>query len=83
MESAWFRTFRDAFGSFSIQHFEITDITIGEINASVSFNIDFTGIIEGSMLKQNFVGHGSIEFFYQYDYWYIQMINFPAANNSF
>ncbi len=82
VESAWFRTFRDAFGSFSIQHFEITDITTGDINALVSFNIDFTGIIEGSTLKQNYAGTGSIEFLYQYGYWYIEMINFPAASDS-
>ena len=83
VESIWFRTFRDAFGSFSIQHFEITDITIREIDASISFNIDFTGIIEGSSQKQNYAGSGSLEFLYQYGYWYIQMINFPEANDSF
>ena len=83
VESTWYRTFRDAFGSFSIQHFEITDITIGEMNASICFNIDFTGIIEGSTQKQNYTGPGSIEFLYQYGYWYIQMINFPAATDSF
>jgi hypothetical protein len=83
VESPWFRTFRDAFTSFSIQHFEITDIAIREINASISFNIDFTGIIEGSAQKQNYSGPGSLEFLYQYGYWYIQMINFPAATDSF
>lgn len=70
--------FRDAYDSFSLHHFEIADIEIRGINASAKFNIDFTATIEGSAEKQKFVGAGSVELLYQYEYWYIQMIHFPA-----
>ncbi|MDO9253952.1 MAG: hypothetical protein Q7U54_00465 [Bacteroidales bacterium] len=81
-ESNWFRNFRGAFSSFTINHFEITDILITGINASATFTIDFTGIIEGSKQHQNFAGSGSAEFLFQYDYWYIQMLNLPGASPS-
>jgi hypothetical protein len=81
-ESKWFRNFRGAFSSFTIKHFEIKDILITGINASANFTIDFTGIIEGSNQNQNFDGTGSAEFLFQYDYWYIQMLNLPPASSS-
>ncbi len=74
-------SFRDAFGSFSLRRFKITDLSIRGINASVDFNIDFSGTIVGSKEKQHFAGHGSVELLYQYDYWYIQMVYFPAISN--
>jgi len=82
IKAPWFTNFRDAFFSFSIRHFDITDLTINEFTASVAFTIDFAGTIEGSKQKQNFKGAGTIEFIYQYDYWYIQKINFPGAAKS-
>lgn len=81
-EAQWFTNFRDAFVSFSIRHFDITGLTINELTATVTFTIDFAGTIEGSNQKQNFKGTGTIEFIYQYDYWYIQKINFPVASVS-
>ena len=80
-ESSWFKGFRNAFESFSLKHFEITQLNFDEQKAKVTFVIDFTGFIEGSHEKHRFSGEGTLEFIYQYDYWYIQMINFPAAEN--
>lgn len=74
--------FRDAYKSFTIKHFEITHLNFDKEKSFVSFNIDFTGKIEGSAEKQRFVGKGSIELLYQYDYWCIQKINFPVASVS-
>ena len=74
--------FRDAYKSFTIKHFEITHLNFDKEKSFVSFNIDFTGKIEGSTEKQRFTGEGSIELLYQYDYWCIQKINFPVASAS-
>jgi hypothetical protein len=79
-EDVQLKNFRNAFKSFSLKHFEITNLTVDEENAFVNFNIDFTGKIEGSSEKQHFAGAGSIELLYQYDYWCIQTINFPLAS---
>ena len=76
--SAWYIDFRDAFGSFSLRHFEITRLSYDEQNASVSFNIDFTGNIEGSDVQQFFTGEGTLELISQYGFWSIQKINFPV-----
>lgn len=77
LEEPWFKNYRDAFGSFVIKFFEIISHDINGINASVKFTIDYTGIIEGSSDTQHCAGEGSVEFLYQYGYWYIQMINLP------
>jgi hypothetical protein len=82
MEDTRLKHFRDAFKSFSLKHFEITNLTFDEEKAFVSFNIDFTGKIEGSSEKQHFAGEGSIELIYLYDYLCIQKINFPEAASS-
>lgn len=71
--------FRDAYKSFSLKHFKITHLTFDEEKAFVRFDIDFTGKIEGGTEKQHFTGQGSVELIYRWDYWCIQMINFPSA----
>lgn len=80
-EDVKLKHFRDAYKSFMLKHFEITHLTFDEEKSFVSFNIDFTGKIEGSTEKQRFAGEGSIELIYQYDYWCIQKINFPLASS--
>lgn len=71
--------FRNAFKSFSLKHFEITQLSFDDKTASVSFNIDFTGKIENSIEKQRFSGDGSMELVYQYEYWVIDKLNLPVA----
>lgn len=79
-ESAWYNDFRDAFESFSLHHFQITNLNMNGITASVTFNIAFSGIMEGSSEKQHFKGEGSVELLSHYDYWSIQIINFPTPS---
>jgi hypothetical protein len=71
--------FRNAFRSFSLKHFEITHLEFDKEKAFVRFDVDFTGRIEGSKEKQHFTGEGSMELLYRWDYWCIEMINFPEA----
>ncbi len=77
----WLKHFRDAFTSFSIEQFGITDLSFDEENAMVSFTIDFTASIEGSSEKQHYQGNGTIELVYWYDFWCIEKIHFPEAVN--
>ncbi|MFH0867353.1 MAG: hypothetical protein V1904_14260 [Bacteroidota bacterium] len=72
------KNFRDAFSSFSLNHFEIKTIHFDEENANVGFEINFSGTIEGSTETQNFSGEGKIELIYMYDYWCIHTVNFPS-----
>lgn len=81
-EDTRLKFFRDAFKSFSIKHLEISHLKFDEERASVSFNIDFTGKIEGSTDKQRFSGEGSMELVCHYDYWVIDKINFPVNAQS-
>jgi hypothetical protein len=78
-ESQWYNNFRDAFESFTLHSFEITDVYINNINASVSFKIDFTGTIEGSAVQQRFVGPGSAQMLLEHDFWVIMMMELPSV----
>ncbi len=78
----WLINFRDSFKSFSIRHFEITNLEFDEENATVGFNINFTATIEGSTEKQRYTGKGLVELIYRYDFWCIQKITFPEPGKS-
>jgi hypothetical protein len=71
------KNFRDAFRSFSLDHFEIKSISFDEENANVNFEINFIGKIEGSNEKKKFSGEGKFELLYKYDFWCIQSVKFP------
>lgn len=81
-EDAQLKHFRDAFKSFSLKRLQINTLTFDKEKASVSFDIDFTGIVENSVEKQHFSGEGSLELINEYDYWVIEKINFPSASIS-
>lgn len=72
--------FREAFSSFQLQHFRITTLKIAEDNADVSFDIDYTGIIEGENENINFKGSGGFMLKYEHDYWCINKINIPGIH---
>ena len=55
----------------------ITDIKFNERDATVQFEIDFFGVIEGSKEKHYYSGVGCLRFLYQWDYWYIQELILP------
>jgi hypothetical protein len=79
-ENQWYRNFREAFEFFVLKHFEIIDLQFEDENASVRFEIDFTGTTEGNGAKQRYKGEGTIELIYQYDYWCVQDIVFPTPD---
>ncbi len=72
-------TFRDAFDSFNLQAFEITLLKITKDTADVSFDINYTGIIEGCNEKKEFTGTGTFKLKCEYDYWCISEINVPGV----
>ena len=76
------KNFRDAFTSFSLEHFEITSICFDEEKSNVNFNINFSGTIEGSAKTQKFSGEGKLELLYMYDFWCIQSVEFPTISKK-
>jgi len=79
-EKAVFKNFRDAFSSFSLEHFETNSISFDEERSNVDFNISFSGTIEGSNKIQKFSGEGKIELVYLYDYWCIESVELPSIS---
>ena len=67
--------FRAAFNSFKLQHFKITSLSIDKDKADVFFDINYTGIIEGSNERKIFSGIGDFKLKCEYDYWCISKIN--------
>lgn len=77
-ENKWFENFRQAFKSFTLNKLEITDIQFDELNGKVQFDINFSGIIEGSNETEIFSGAGEMNFLNQWDYWCIQEVKLPS-----
>jgi len=77
-KNSWFDNFRKAFRSFKFDGFEITGILFDDQNATVHYNIKFSGIIEGSYETECFSGSGKIKLLYMYDLWCIQEISLPS-----
>lgn len=77
-ENKWFNNFRQAFNSFTLKKLEITNIQFDEISAKVLFDIDFSGVIEGSNLTETYSGSGEMNFIHQWGYWYIQEVQLPS-----
>lgn len=78
-EESWFKDFRNAFDTFSLHKLEIIDIRIDTTTARVNFYINFSAAIEGSTSEQHFSGQGYVMLVHQYDYWFINKIQFPEA----
>lgn len=76
-----FQHIREAFSTFSLNHFEIMSLSFDEQHANVIFKIDFSGIIENSNEEVHYTGEGNIEMIYIYDYWCVQKIIFPLFQN--
>jgi hypothetical protein len=79
-KNTWFENFRNSFQSFSVEYFNITDIEFDTENATVVFDISFSGIIEGTHETQSYKGQGKMELVNEYDYWCIQTISFPMKS---
>ena len=71
--------FRDSFESFCLNNFIITSVTFDEIKASLTYEADFSAIIENSNEKQYFKGEGTIGLLFKYDFWCVHKVKFPPA----
>jgi len=80
-ENTRLKNFSNAFKSFSLHYFKITSLNFDELQATVCFDINFSGIIEGSHEKQNYSSHGKIELVYQYGFWYIKAVELPGISD--
>lgn len=71
--------FRESFSSFRLQHFKITSLKVTSDIADVCFDINYTGVIEGSNESRSFTGIGNFMLKNEYDYWCINKINIPGV----
>jgi len=80
---SWHKDFRDAFSSFNLSKFEIIDLhfDLESAEARVDFECDFTALVANSMGTLRFNGKGKLLFAYQWDFWYVESIEFPPSYN--
>ncbi|MEI6754977.1 MAG: hypothetical protein WCK78_17655 [Paludibacter sp.] len=76
----WHRYFREAFSSFTLNKFEIIDLNfdINSAEAQVDFECDFTALVDNSKDTLRFNGKGKLLFIYQWDFWYVDSVEFPS-----
>ena len=79
----WHRDFRDAFSSFDLNKFEIINLCfdLDSAEAQVDFECDFRAFVDNSMDTLRFNGKGKLLFVYQWDFWYVNSVEFPKINN--
>jgi hypothetical protein len=70
-------SFREAFDSFALEHFEITSLSFDESQATVRFLSSFSGKLEGNKEIFQFSGEGVFELKYQYEWWSIHKVVLP------
>ena len=76
----WHRDFRGVFSSFNLNKFEIIDLKfdINSAEAQVDFECDFTALVDNSKDTLRFNGKGKLLFIYQWDFWYVDSVEFPS-----
>jgi len=77
LNADWHLHFRQSFSSFHLNRFMITNINFDTEKATVDFEIDFDGTIEGSVESLHFMGPGELNLVFQWDYWCIDSVKFP------
>lgn len=76
----WHKHFRAAFSLFDLQQFEITSLKY-DLNANqgvVDFECNFSAEIDGSGAVLQFNGKGTFQLIYQWDFWCVDSVEFPA-----
>lgn len=78
-KKAWHMHFREAFSSFDLKKFDITDLTfyLENKNGRVEFDCEFIAVVDGSAEKLLFNGKGTFQLVYQWDFWYVDSVEFP------
>jgi hypothetical protein len=72
--------FREAFSSFKLQHYKIESLKVDGNTALVCFDLNYSGIIEGSNASSEFSGIGSFMLKCEHDYWCINKISVPGVS---
>jgi hypothetical protein len=72
--------FREAFCSFELVKFKISSLNMSDDKTEVSFDLSYTGIIEGTNEMKAFSGPGNFGLIYEYNYWCINKINIPGIS---
>ncbi|MBI2270269.1 MAG: hypothetical protein HYU69_07915 [Bacteroidetes bacterium] len=72
--------FRDAYIFLKLQYFKVTSLHVSEEKAKATFDIKYTGTIEGSNEKKTFSGIAEFQLKYEYNYWCISKINIPGIS---
>lgn len=75
----WHLHFRQSFSSFQLNAFSITELEFDDEKATVLFECDILGKVEGSMESLHFVGKGELNLLYQWDYWGIDSVELPSG----
>ncbi|MDO9152281.1 MAG: hypothetical protein Q7U47_00965 [Paludibacter sp.] len=75
----WHKHFRQAFSSFNLNNFTISELEFDTEKAKVQFDCDFTGMVEGSPDKFSFVGAGEMELLYMWDFWCVNSLKLPKS----
>ncbi len=78
----WYKHYREAFRSFDLRQFEITGLKYDlEANlGAVEFKCDFVATVEGTRDQFQFKGNGIFQLVYQWDFWYVDSVEFPSNN---
>src|SRR5688572_10383662 len=70
--------FTKAFEKFTLHHFNITNVLIEDDKAIATFEIKFTGKMEGPSGKVIFDGTGSAKLDLEYDWWTVKFLELPV-----
>lgn len=83
-KSDWHKHFRDAFSRFDVQKFEIESLNynLETAKAEVGFECDIQAKVEGASDLFRFVGKGKFGFVHQWDFWYVDSVEFPKPYNE-
>jgi len=75
----WHIHFREAFSSFLLCKFEISELEFDVEKAKVQFDCEFTGQVEGSNNSFQFLGNGTMTLLYKWDFWSVDKVNLPQG----
>jgi hypothetical protein len=76
----WHLHFREAFSSFQQNEFSITKLVFDTESATIQFDIDFVGIVDGSGESLIFKGEGEMTLRLEWDYWSVNTVRFPKSS---
>ncbi len=73
----WHLHFRQAFSSFQLNSFSISELHFDTDKANVQITCDIVGKIEGSVESLRFSGVGELSLLYQWGFWCVDSLKLP------